>query len=73
MAAVLTAVVFGVAHLPALAVQVELTNAIATRTVVLNGLAALVYAWVFWRHHLEAAMLCHACSHLAMGAAWTWL
>jgi hypothetical protein len=73
VAAVLTAVAFGAAHLPALAVQVELTNAIAARTLVLNGLAALVYAWVFWRHHLEAAMVCHACSHLAMGAAWAWL
>lgn len=73
VAAVLTAAAFGAAHLPALAVQVELNNAIVARTLVLNGLAALVYAWVFWRHHLEAAMLCHACSHLAMGAIWAWL
>lgn len=73
LAAVLTAVAFGFAHLPALASQVEVTNAIVTRTLLLNGLAALVYAWVFWRHHLEAAMLCHACSHLAMGAVWAWL
>lgn len=69
-AAVLTALVFGAAHLPVLAAQVELTNAIMVRTLVLNGLAALVYAWVFWSHHLEAAMLSHACSHLAMGALW---
>jgi len=69
-AAMLTALVFGAAHLPALAAQLELTNAILVRTLVLNGLAALVYAWVFWRHHLEAAMVSHACSHLAMGALW---
>lgn len=70
VAAGLTALVFGAAHLPALASQVELTDAIVVRTLVLNGLAALVYAWVFWRHYLEAAMLSHACSHLAMAAIW---
>lgn len=70
VAAGLTALVFGAAHLPALATQVGLTHAIVVRTLVLNGLAALVYAWVFWRHHLEAAMLSHACSHLAMAAIW---
>lgn len=70
VAAMLTALVFGAAHLPALAAQMELTNAILVRTLVLNGLAALVYAWVFWRHHLEAAMVSHACSHLAIAALW---
>ncbi len=68
VAAVLTALAFGAAHLPALATQVELTHAIVVRTMLLNGVAALVYAWVFWRYHLEAAMLSHACSHLAMAA-----
>lgn len=70
VAAVLTALVFGAAHLPALAAQVEVTHAIVARTLVLNGLAALVYAWVFWRYHLEAAMLSHACSHVSMAAVW---
>jgi len=73
VAALFTAVAFGAAHLPALAAQVELTQTIVVRTLVLNGLAALVYTWVFWRHHLEAAMLCHACSHVAMGAVWALL
>jgi hypothetical protein len=70
VAAVVTAGVFGAGHLPVLATQVELTSAVVARTLALNGLAALVYAWVFCRHHLEAAMLCHACTHAAMGAVW---
>jgi len=70
LAALVTAVVFGLAHLPVLQAQLELSAGMVWRTVCLNGLAALVYAWVFWRHHLEAAMLSHACSHLAMGALW---
>lgn len=69
----LTALVFGVAHLPALGTQVELTGGVVLRTVCLNALAALVYGWLYWRHHLEAAMLGHACSHLAMGVTWTLL
>lgn len=70
LAAILTALAFGAAHLPALSAQVELTHAIVVRTLMLNGLAALVYAWAFWRYHLEAAMLSHACSHLAMATVW---
>lgn len=70
LAALVTAVVFGLAHLPVLQAQLELSAGMVWRTLCLNGLAALVYAWVFWRHHLEAAMLSHACSHLAMGAIW---
>lgn len=73
VATVATAMAFGGGHLPALAAQVELTQAIVVRTLVLNAIAALVYAWVFWRHHLEAAMMSHACSHLAMGALWALL
>lgn len=64
------ALVFGMAHLPVLAAQMELSTGIVTRTVLLNAFAGLVYGWVFWRHHLEAAMLSHACSHLAMGMVW---
>lgn len=73
VAAAVTALAFGGGHLPALAAQLELTPAIVVRTLVVNAMAALVYAWVFWRHHLEAAMLSHACSHLAMGALWAML
>lgn len=70
VASLLTAAAFGAAHLPALAAQIELNDVIVMRTLFLNGVAALVYAWVYWRFHLEAAMVSHASSHLAMGAAW---
>lgn len=73
IAGVLAALIFGATHLPAVASQVELNPMIIGRTVAVNALAALVYGWVFWRHHLEAAMLCHACSHVAMAALWTLL
>ena len=68
-AIVMSAFVFGAAHLPALAAQIEPTPALVARTLVINGAAGLVYGWLFWRRHLEAAMAAHAATHLGM-AAW---
>ncbi len=63
------ALVFAAGHLPAVALQLDLTPALVGRTLVLNGLAGLLYGWLFWRHHLEAAMLAHASTHLGL-ATW---
>lgn len=63
------ALLFAAGHLPALAAQVELSTAIVLRTLLLNAVAGLVYGWLFWRHHLEAAMVAHAATHLGM-AGW---
>jgi hypothetical protein len=65
----LSALAFGAAHLPALAAQVELNAALVARTLVLNGLGGVVFGWLFWRHHLEAAMVAHAASHQGLWAA----
>ncbi|SFR35948.1 CPBP family intramembrane glutamic endopeptidase [Halogeometricum limi] len=64
-AIVLTALVFGIGHLPALAGLGPLTFATVIRTVLLNALGGVVYGWFFWRYHLEAAMLAHAGTHVA--------
>lgn len=60
---------FAAAHLPAVAALADLTPAIVTRTLALNGVAGVLYGWLFWRRHLEAAMAAHAATHLGM-AAW---
>jgi hypothetical protein len=62
----LSALAFGAAHLPVLAVQIELDAAIVARTLLLNGMAGVVYGWLFWRYHLEAAMAAHAATHLGL-------
>ena len=69
LAIVLAAALIGAAHLPALAAQVEPTPALVARTLLLNGAAGLLYGWLCWRRHLEAAMAAHAATHLGM-AAW---
>jgi hypothetical protein len=64
LAILFAALAFALAHLPALAAVMELTPAWVARTLALNLLAGLAYGWLFWRHHLEAAMAAHAATHV---------
>ncbi len=56
----LTAVLFGLGHLPA-AIQIfgELSTIIVTRTLVLNGLLGLWFGYLYWRKGLEYAIIAH--------------
>ncbi|HEY4540957.1 MAG TPA: CPBP family intramembrane glutamic endopeptidase [Noviherbaspirillum sp.] len=63
-AIVLAALLFGLGHLPAAAASAPLDTVLVLRTVLLNALAGVVYGWLFWRRHLEAAMLAHASTHV---------
>ncbi|PDW00231.1 CPBP family intramembrane glutamic endopeptidase [Candidatus Chloroploca asiatica] len=63
-AALISAVLFGALHLPALAGQIVLTPLLIARTIGLNALGGIVFGWLYWRRSLEAAMLAHAATHL---------
>lgn len=63
-AIILAAILFGIGHLPAAAAVTELDTALVLRTVILNALGGVVYGWMFWRRHLEAAMMAHASTHV---------
>lgn len=65
----IVAIVFGVAHLPALAAAVPLTPLMVARTIALNALGGLVFGWLYWRRSLEAAMVSHASAHVAFAAS----
>ena len=61
--------VFGLGYLPAAtAIQVPLTDALVARTLALNGLAGVVSGTLFWRRSLEAGMVAHAMTHVALSA-----
>ncbi|HEV2559589.1 MAG TPA: CPBP family glutamic-type intramembrane protease [Microvirga sp.] len=64
----LTALLFGLGHLPKLYALTEPGLALVLRTVALNVIAGLVYGWLYWRLGLEHAMLAHMATHLAF---WT--
>ena len=63
-----SAVLFGVGHLPALAQAVGLTPSLVVRTILLNAVAGGVFGWLYWRRSLEAAMIAHAAFHLPLVA-----
>jgi hypothetical protein len=63
-AILLSAIMFGIAHLPAMASLVPLTGWVLMRTVLLNALGGIVYGWLFWRYNLETAMVAHASTHI---------
>ncbi|SNR48635.1 CPBP family intramembrane glutamic endopeptidase [Halorubrum vacuolatum] len=66
IAIVVSAIMFGVGHLPALATTFELTTPLILRTVLLNALAGIVLGWLFWKRSLETAMIAHAAFHVAL-------
>lgn len=65
-AVVVSAVLFGVGHLPALAASFGLTPALVVRTVVLNAIGGLGFGWLFWRRSLETAMVAHMTFHVVL-------
>lgn len=71
IAIVVSAVAFGVGHLPALAAMFELTTPLIIRTVALNALVGIALGWLFWRRSLETAMIAHAAFHVALVAVST--
>ena len=66
IAIVITAVLFGLGHLPATAAIFPLTPLVVARAVLLNGLAGLAFGWLYWRHGLEAAMLSHFAADIGL-------
>lgn len=63
-----SALVFGLAHLPALSAKIALDTELIVRTLIINGLAGVVFGLMLWRRHLEAAMAAHAATHVGMFA-----
>ncbi|WP_248898344.1 CPBP family intramembrane glutamic endopeptidase [Haloplanus halobius] len=68
VAVVISAVLFGIGHLPALARSVDLTPALAARTILLNAIAGVLFGWLYWQRSLEAAMVAHAAFHVPLVA-----
>lgn len=56
---ILAAVLFGLGHLPATAAIVPITFIVVVRAVVLNGVAGVIFGWLYWKKGLESAMIAH--------------
>ncbi len=62
----LAALAFGAAHLPAAANLWPLDGAVVARTLLLNGIAGLVFGWFYVRHGLESAMVSHFAADIVL-------
>jgi membrane protease YdiL (CAAX protease family) len=56
---VLSAIFFGLGHLPATAQITPLTGLVIARAIVLNGCGGIIFGWLYWKKGLEAAMIAH--------------
>lgn len=59
LAIIITAILFGVGHLPATAKIIPITPLVVARAIILNSIAGIVFGWLYWRKGLESAMLSH--------------
>lgn len=66
VANILAAILFGLGHLPATAAIITITPLVILRAVVLNGLAGIVFGYLYWTRGLEAAMLSHFSADLVL-------
>jgi membrane protease YdiL (CAAX protease family) len=56
---IMTALLFGAGHLPALAQLAPLTFILVVRTLLLNGIAGVAFGWLYWQRGLLAAIVAH--------------
>jgi membrane protease YdiL (CAAX protease family) len=68
-ALVVSAVLFGLVHLPAWAAATSLSWFLVAVVLLLNGIGAFAFGWLFWRWGLVYAILCHFAGDVVIQAA----
>jgi membrane protease YdiL (CAAX protease family) len=56
---VLSAILFGLGHIGITAALTAITLTVILRAVILNGVVAIIYGWLYWKKGLESAMIAH--------------
>ncbi len=64
----LSALVFGLGHLPAVAAFSFVTPALLVQVVLLNTIVGVGLGWLYWQESLESAMLGHVTFHVVVVA-----
>lgn len=59
LAIIISAILFGLGHLPATGTMTTVTALIIARAVILNGVAGVIFGWLYWKKGLESAMIAH--------------
>src|SRR5215203_2859382 len=53
------AVIFGLGHLPSVSLMMPITPLVVLAALLLNGIAAVGFGWLYRRYNLESAMVAH--------------
>ncbi|HQB51159.1 MAG TPA: CPBP family intramembrane metalloprotease, partial [bacterium] len=59
LAIILSAIIFGLGHLPITGEITAITPVVILRAIVLNGVGGVIFGWLYWKKGLEAAMISH--------------
>lgn len=59
LAIVITAIIFGIGHLPITGTITTITPLIVARAIILNGVGGVIFGWLYWKKGLESAMISH--------------
>ncbi len=59
LAIIISAVIFGLGHLPVTGNMTGITPMIVAKVILLNGIAGIIFGWLYWKKGLESAMISH--------------
>jgi membrane protease YdiL (CAAX protease family) len=68
MANIIAAILFGLGHLPSASMVMHITPAVVAIALLLNGIPALTFGYLYWRRGLESAMIAHFCADFVLYA-----
>lgn len=68
IANIVVAILFGLGHLPSASMVMQITPGVVTIALILNGIPALTFGYLYWRRGLESAMIAHFCADLVVWA-----
>ncbi len=55
----ITALLFGIGHLPITSELMTLTPLVIFRAILLNGIGGVIFGWLYWKKGLESAIIAH--------------
>jgi membrane protease YdiL (CAAX protease family) len=58
----IVAILFGLGHLPSASLVMHITPAVVLLALVLNGIPAISFGYLYWKRGLESAMIAHFCA-----------
>ena len=66
VANIIVAILFGLGHLPNASMVMHITPAVVMLALVLNGIAAIPFGYLYWKRGLEAAIIAHFCADFVL-------